>query len=299
MTKEENAMKIKPDSPIKFSMTALIAILFLTAGAAMAQSDEASRARSVNPISNSPTGALCAPDKTFTYSSGAHHFSFCFDSEHAQGSLLFLISPAGLYQISGREGYIVCGTGAANAYAILSDDMGWEEAVISQPGGPNTLPITFTRQSTDGKFELAQTFDWDPVEKEILITMTLKNISAASITSVRLSRYFRGLPGADVGDDVYDRDSDSVWGVDLGGSGTGHHGLMLSALTFTQTHTAFVEKYADWNPFSAGAQTAHKCTAIAQAVPTPAGDYVGRVTYALGTLSAGASKTVQFVYRRF
>jgi hypothetical protein len=77
------------------------------------------------------------------------------------------------------------------------------------------------------------------------------------------------------------------------------YGLMLSALTFSQTHTAFVEKFDDWDPEGAGAQTARKCTAMAQTVPTASGDYVARVTYTLGTLAAGASKTVEFIYRRF
>jgi hypothetical protein len=286
---------MKPGSPlISFKFMCASLLLMLACNAAVAQSEQASA--SVKK-SNSPAGNVCNPDKTFTFSSGSALFQFCLSDE---GTIGELISPAGYQHISNFEGYVACGTGAMNAYSVGGPQLaesGWGPASTSQPGGPHTLPVTITRNSTDGKFQLAQTFEWSTAEKEVLITMTLKNISAASLTSVRLSRYFSAHVSIDSDDDIFDRDTDSTWGTDPG-AGAGHHTVMLTALTFALTHTAFVEKNGDWNVKGNGAQTATKCTAIAQSVPTAPGNFVGRITYVLGTLSAGASKSVQLVYRR-
>ena len=286
---------MKPGSTlIIFKFLCASLLLVLACSAVMAQSDRASA--SVTK-SNSPAGDVCVDSNRFTFSAGSTLFKFCLSNE---GNIGGLESPAGFSHISTYEGYVACGTGAMNAHSVgghLISESGWEFATTSQPGGPNTLPVTITRNSTDGKFQFTQTFDWKTDEKEILITMTLKNISAASLTNVRLSRYFRGHISNDIFDDIYDRDTDSAWGTDPG-AGAGHHTVMLTALTFTQTHTAFAEKFNDWAPDAGGAQTATKCVAMAQPVPTAPGDLVGRVTYVLGTLSAGTSKTVQVVYRR-
>lgn len=195
---------------------------------------------------------------------------------------------------------MACATGAANAYDTGgAGETGWGAATATQPGGPKTFPLTIRRQSTDGKLELTQTFNWDTAQKEIIITMTLKNISAGTLSAVKLARYFDGdLDGSSsiVGeelDDLYDQDSDSVWGRDSG-TGVGRHGVMLTALTFATSHTTVVQKYTEFLPDTPG------CTASpAAAVPTTPGDYTGRVQYALGTLNAGQSKTVQVLYHRF
>jgi hypothetical protein len=286
---------MKP-KPSLLTFMGLCATLLLLASPVMAQSDRA--AQSVTK-SNSPAGSVCDENtKNFTFGSGVNFFNFCLSDE---GTIGRFTSPAGpSSHISLYEGYVACGTGAANAHTVGGSevsDSGWGPESISQPGGPNTLPITITRNSTDGKFQLAQTFEWNTAEKEVLITMILKNISGASITNVRLSRYYNSHVSDGLFDDIHDRDSDSTWATDPG-AGAGHHTVMLTALTFSQTHTAFVEKFDDWNPGGGGAQTATKCTAIAQPVPTAPGNYIGRITYVIGTLSAGASKTVQVVYRR-
>jgi hypothetical protein len=78
-------------------------------------------------------------------------------------------------------------------------------------------------------------------------------------------------------------------------SGNGH-GLMLTALTFGLVDSGpgdvAIEAYLDWSR-----ETCLPWTG--QVGPTPPGDYVGRITYTLGTINAGASKTVKFLYRRF
>lgn len=260
--------------------------------AALAQSESAPPA--IKDI-NSPASTICGAGRTFMFGAGAYLFKFCI-SDH--GNILELQSPANFTQIGIREGYVACGTGAANAYDTGSDESGWGASTITQPGGANTLPVTIKRQSTDGKFELTQTFTADSAQKEITITMVLKNISAASITNVKLARYFDGdlsgsLNNGDAGDDIYNRDTDSVWGKD-NGAGVGHHGLALTALSFAQSRSMAVESYGNFSMASFG-----NCSPFAENVPTAPGDYVGRLTYNLSTLAAGVSKTVKVIYRRF
>jgi hypothetical protein len=272
----------------------LCAGLFILASpTARAQSDQGSQAIKQ---SESPESTICPPAQLFSFGAGAQFFRFCV-SPH--GNVLSLLSPAASKQLNLAEGYVACGTGAANAFDAGAVESGWGAATATQPGGPKTLPLTIKRQSTDGKFELTQTFDWNPAQKEITITMLLKNISAGSLASVKLARYFDGDLSNDPNDDLYDEDADSSWGTDSG-AGAGHYGVSLTTLNFAVAHSTVVESFADFGPANAGgAQTAKTCTPIAQSVPTAPGNFVGRATYTLGTLAAGASKTVKLLYRRF
>lgn len=71
-------------------------------------------------------------------------------------------------------------------------------------------------------------------------------------------------------------------------------GLSLTALNFTSPHTMRVETPALWQQ-----EGVSDCTVSGQPTPTGASDLVGRVTYQLGNLAAGASKTVKVLYRHF
>jgi hypothetical protein len=170
--------------------------------------------------------------------------------------------------------------------------------VTSQPGGANTLPLTITRTTSDGKFELKQVFEWDGKEREVNVTMALKNLSGGTVTGVRLSRYFDGNIGNSPNNDRYAATSDSVWAWDDTKGAGGQRGLMLTALSSGYLHTLAVEKASDWTLLNAGAQTARACAPAEVATPTAPGDYVGRLTYKLGTFRAGESKSVKMQYKR-
>lgn len=92
-------------------------------------------------------------------------------------------------------------------------------------------------------------------------------------------------------DDIYDRDTDAVWGKD-NGAGANHHNISLVAQTPGQSHSAAVETKTNFDTTEA------TCAPIEMAVPTAPGDYTGRLTYNLGTFNAGVSRTVKFIYRR-
>ena len=269
--------------------TLFAGICLLASPTTMAQSEQAIQPPPIEDA-NSPESLTCPAAQTFSFGSGTSKFAFCITNH---GNIKNLESPATFKHIFGAEGYVACGMGINSASDAGSVENGWNApSAVAQPNGAHTFPLSITRQSTDGKFELKQTFDWDTTNKEIIITMALKNISGVAITSVKLARYFNGQMDNSGANDRYDVDSDSVWAREGDSSGS-HHGLMLSALSFALFHNAAVETATNWG------QTGEGCVPIAETVPTTLGDYVGRLTYGLGTLNAGQSKTVKMLYKRF
>jgi hypothetical protein len=271
--------------------TLFVAISLLTSLTAMAQSAQAVNAR--NNGADLPESNNCPPAQQFTneYNTDPNYFSLCI-SDH--GNVSTIEYPANIKHLFGAEGYVACGTANGAAFAASdagSAEMNWNApSAVTQPNGPNTFPLTITRQSTNGKFELKQTFDWNQWNN-ITITMVLKNISNAAIKDVKLARYFNGDLDKTATNDRYDATPDSVWGRQ--GTATGaRHGLMLTALSFALAHSTAVETAGNW------AQTGEGCVPMPETVPTKPGNYAGRLTFDLGTLNAGQSKTVKVLYER-
>jgi hypothetical protein len=238
---------------------------------------------------------------TLTSGAGLNFMKICI-SNH--GNLVQFESPAGFEHIRLTdigEGYIACSAvpnagidELARGFDAGFAESGFGAPTISQPNGPNSLPLTITRSTTDGIFRLTQTFSRDAAEKDVTITMTLRNISASAQQKVLLSRYFDG----DIDNSTSDLSAtsfDSVWGHDT-------YGLMLTALTLSTGHSAVLSKFANWNPNGPAGTPRHgrfSCRTFDNDPPLPGGDFVGWVTYNFGTLNAGASKTVKVLYRRF
>jgi hypothetical protein len=213
-------------------------------------------------------------------------------SEH--GNIARLTSPAAAPEHirigTIREGYAVCAAVAAGAAPAVSYDSanaeaGWQAAVtIVQPNGANTLPLCITRR-TVGNLELQQCFSHVANEREVDITMTLRNLSGAARYSVTLDRYFDGDIAADAGDDRYTRSADAVWGED------GVHTLALADINgLAFPHTVAVHTFAGF--------LANACNQASVATPTAAGDFVGRLSYQFGTLVANASRSIRVQYRK-
>lgn len=235
---------------------------------------------------------------TYTSGSGANFMKVCI-SRH--GNLVQFESPAGSEHIRVNtigEGYSVCGD--IGGVTKFGHDAGFNESgfgspTITQPNGANTFPLTITRKTTDEKFQLIQKFSRDTKEKDVTITMTLKNISASPISTVKLTRYFDGDIDNDTDDDRYARTGSSVWGYEDVQAPFGEgHGLMLTPLTFSTLHSAVVRTFSAWS------STLDSCgDVIVEPTPTDFGNFVGEVSYFLGTMNADQSKTVKFIYRRF
>jgi hypothetical protein len=221
-------------------------------------------------------------------------------SEH--GNLSSFESPAGAEAVfNGQEGYAVCSFSSAAGDVVHGHDTGGVEAgfgppTIVQPN-PGAFPLTVIRNTTDGKFRLEQVWNRpDAVEKDITVTMTLKNRSNATITSVALSRsgnYDVGSSSADAG--ARTNDTALLWddynGIDAS-QGSPAVGAKMTALTFGTPHVLDVEDRFDWvDPPG----TRKGCNAVSTETPAPdGGNYVMRVGYGLGDFGAGESKTVKF-----
>jgi len=215
------------------------------------------------------------------------------------GNLLSFESPAGQEAVfSGHEGYAVCSNFTQTVHGHDTGDVesGFGPPTFSQPNGTGTFPLTVTRNTTDGKFRLKQVWNKpDATEKDVTVTMTLTNISSASINNVFLSR----SGDFDVGTSSSDRGArtnDSVWQWDdVNGGDSPPVGLMLTALTFGTVHSAFVDLASDWV-----GGTRQNCFEHLPAVITPTSvqDLAMRARYSLFNFSPGQSKTVKFEYGR-
>jgi hypothetical protein len=245
--------------------------------------------------------ATLAP-QCFTSGSGATFLKVCITE---RGNISFFESPAGKVHLNTREGYVLCSNRLAtlgvHGFDAGSAQAGWAAPTVSQPGGPGTLPLIITRNSFDGVVELKQTFKVVPAEREVNVTMAVKNRSTqATLPNAVLDRYFDGdINGETL--NAYDLTGSSVWG--LPGSAThstGNNGLML-----TQAPSAVVifpsfgmqQTFVDWNPNGTAGQSARQCRGPSQS--SQRDDFVGRVSLTLGDIAPGQTKSVTFRYHRF
>lgn len=298
----------------KIMMSAAALLIFMTGSMALAQDAPTPGMDSVDrPVRSSRAsyfplqegakkhtslaseGALSAtsatPFRTFTSGSGLSLFRWII-SQH--GNILDLESPAGFHHLDDAEGYVVSmntSIGVVSYYdagfvepSVCSGNIrAWSNTVFESGVNPNGT--TLTRSTCDGVWQLIQTFTMNAVNHELTVTMTLKNTSGFNYTGVKLARYFDGNIDSDYSDDVFTRTFDSVEGRD-----STLDILSLTANSFNIDHTTAIHTFTGWDPSVA--------TQASLASPTAKGDYVGRVTYLLGTINNGTQKIVKVLYKR-
>jgi hypothetical protein len=241
---------------------------------------------------------------THTAGVGPTFMQICISSH---GNLVKFESPAGFEQIGQfnvfRDGYAICsqapgaGPNTNHAFDAGGGEAGWGPPIVTQPNGANTFPLTITRLTADGMFQLKQTFARDTKEQDVTITMSVVNKSVGPRENVRISRYFENDVDNNSALSRLSRGVDSVWGWVEGA-----HAFSLTALTFPTPHVTQLESLLFFRTDLVGPQSARGCAAAVPAagpVGPSAADYAGRVTYLLGNLAKGAGKTVKVVYRRF
>jgi hypothetical protein len=246
------------------------------------------------------SGTATTPKASFASGSGANFLGVKV-SDH--GNLLSFQAPKGVENVfSNAEGCAVCSDDeiserTTNGHDMGSIETGFGTPTFSQPNGTGTFPLTVTRKTADGHFQLTQVWNKpDATEKDITVDMTLKNISGDTSHRVLLSRS-GDLDAGNCSLDLGATTGDSTWQWDDigGGVDSSRVGTMLTALTFGTAHLARVESRSDWVTAS-GSRT--DCFAKNLATPTSAQDLAMRVTYDLDDLVAGQSKTVKFEYGR-
>jgi hypothetical protein len=216
------------------------------------------------------------------------------------GNLLSFESPAGQEAVfvsdpPGNEGYKVCSdTTTLNGRDTAGEELGFGTPTFAQPNGAGAFPLSVTRKTTDGKFQLKQVWAKpDAVEKDVTVTMTLKNISSSTIQGVYLHRTGEFDVGP-TGTDRAARTNDSAWQWDdNNGFDSPRVGLMLTALTFATPHNPIVQSSDEW----LGTGRTSCGLLIVGTLAGPA-DFAMGLYYSLDTLTAGQSKTVKFEYGR-
>lgn len=215
-------------------------------------------------------------EHTFASGSGSSLIRYCVSSG---ATIVQLEGPAGAEHLRVDEvieGFVVCSGTIVQDWDLSATGSGFGPATVSS--GPTSSGITLQRSSP--RFQLDQKFALDKNEKDVTITMTLKNISGAMIPDVRLTRAYdpdvNGNPAADL--EV--KSARAVWAGDV------------NAVTLTGTSWTFAADTAIDNDSSPA------CSAGSGVPPAITADArLASVTYRLGNLGPGAKKTVKFVYR--
>jgi hypothetical protein len=271
--------------------------LLLVGGVAVSkqlqEQSTSSQSTTTNKMETSPPLQSTKVKASFANGSGAN---FLGVKVSTHGNLISFESPANQEAVFNgpSEGYVVCSSSTDHGHDTGGVEGGFGTPTFSQPNGAGTFPLTVTRNTTDGKFELKQVWAKpDATEKDVTVTMTLKNISTSTINGVVLARtgeFDVGTSGTDRGA----RTADSVWQWDdVNGPDSPAVGLMLTALTFRTSHQVNIESTQSWLDI-----TRTKCAVAAQTTPTAPGNFAMKANYVLGNLSAGQSKTVKYEYRR-
>jgi hypothetical protein len=301
--KMTNTQITRTNNYILAALTALVAALVaLSILSAPAVGEQSTDSKQNAPASSKKQAALVntssttTPKATFASGSGANFLGVKV-SDH--GNLMSFESPQGKENVfSNAEGYAVCSNfvNTIHGHDTGSVEAGFGVPTFSQPTA-GKFPLTVTRKTTDGKFQLKQVWNKpDPVEKDVTVTMTLTNLSSSTINNVFVSRSGDFDVGA-TSQNQGARTSDTAWQWNDPSTNSTSRlsgGVMLTAATFGAVHDTFVEPRADW----AGG-TRESCFARSPDMTTPTSvqDLAMRAYYALFDLDAGQSKTVKFEYR--
>ncbi|PYX27091.1 MAG: hypothetical protein DMG80_19575 [Acidobacteria bacterium] len=112
-----------------------------------------------------------------TYSSGFEDafFQWCVTSN---GNIAQFQAPFEHIRVGAvLEGYQICDVTPNVGYFDYAqvESGNWRNAILTQPNGPNTFPITVKRTTADGNFTLTQKFAQDTKKRILTITMMIKN----------------------------------------------------------------------------------------------------------------------------
>jgi hypothetical protein len=190
---------------------------------------------------------------TFTSGSGATAFNFCVTQN---GNVLSLESPAGAEHIRVgvfMEGYAICDHTLGLRYWDLGDyspNGTFSAPTITQPNGPNTLPLTITRNTWDSIYTLKQTFSRNVQDRSVLVTMALTN-NDITFTGNRSVSFWRAAD-FDVDGNIFNwgaatSDSALAWN-NVNATTPAGHGGALQSLSLNVPHSAGVVQFGTGDP---------------------------------------------------
>jgi hypothetical protein len=206
----------------------------------------------------------------------------------ADGNLMQFQSPAGAVHEHMRvatlwEGYTICVNNVAAYYDLGVVEAGFGPPVVISP--PTASAVGIRRTTTDGKFQLDQKWTRDGTERDVKVTMTLRNLGPAA-TNVKLIRTGDIDVNNTPANDYYD---DSVVGAWVRDGTADNVGVTMYGLTLTVPMTSVVDR--NW------ALVPPLCAPVPAAVPGGPADPAVHIIYSIGSMKLNGSKTVAVGYR--
>jgi hypothetical protein len=235
------------------------------------------------PRSESAGGCTHVVTNTGSYGS---KFRVCVS---AAGNIVEFEAPAGedLIHPVFYEGYHLC-----SASIMAYDHSSNAVAGFGAPVLVDSSPLTINRTTSNGVFTVTQIFQPDKTEKDLKVTMKVKNNSAVTQTDVGIGRGWDAGTGLEEIGFVNLRYSVTMFYPE----GVSGGGLTLTALS-TGGVSTFLWTYDWWRDQVRG--TATMCSANpSYALVDAQKDLFGFVSYFLGHIAPGATKTVIFSYRK-
>ena len=266
---------------------ALLVLVALTTGVfAQVGSTNASKTLNTSP---SPLASQTCLD-TYTSGSGAKYMSFCVT---VNGNIIGFTAPSGFGQEYPVEGYGICdltSTPHVSYYDFAGLESGnWLNPTRSQPNGANTFPLTITRLTSDGIWQVKQAFSRNTTDRYVKITVSLTNKSGIT-RPAWLMRYIDVDADGTYTGDVFVSGTFSSSSIESNGGG---HGLTLAALPTTFGMGGWVADHGGYDP----------CGTAFGTLETPPYTGDGALMYYVYYSSTGqyigpgATRTVTFEYR--
>jgi hypothetical protein len=204
-------------------------------------------------------------------------YRFCVTNA---GRLYDLQSPVGNdilwdgeYQLCTEGGYYIASPGYFNYYSHY------------QPNGVGTTPLSITVRTYNNTWEIKWSYTTDSAEDELLVTAVTKRVLSPHLWAYLEFAMDLDVNGAD-NIDVYDRSNHAIW---QRGSSTGYANV-LWAYSTAYTHYAMVVPQGNY-------YTPGNCFPGEIGRPG-ANDVASVITYWLGDVSAGSTRTRKFQFRR-
>ena len=254
---------------------ALVSVGAMTAAVARPQSTAASTQPTT--VARSQTQQSC-----FQSGSGATFYRPCVS---IHGNVFSIQAPSGVEHVNAGypiEGYGICSDSGYVYDAGLTEN-GFGAQTISQPNGPNSLPLSIVRSG--GGWRLTQTYALDKLQRKIDVTMAVKNTTGSAMTNVTIARFVdQDADGVNT-PNYFDASADAVWGRYT-------RSVALQAVSLATTHFVAIESFGELS----GGLANGNCTIPNTSGPVT-GDYSGVAYYTFSSIAAGVTKTVKFTYR--
>jgi hypothetical protein len=179
---------------------------------------------------------------TFTSGGAPNYLQFCVT---VNGNIVEFRSPQPYEHIREGailEGYGICDFDSLTRYYDWANEAStnWEPPTISG----SSLPLTIKRTTSDGIYTLTQVISRNTVDPAVIITMTLKNNTAAShdFSLLRYADIDANNANGGTFNNWFDFDHESAWGYN---NGFNLFGVMLYSVPTAQAHFAFVQDTSD------------------------------------------------------